>query len=257
MRLDLTVNMLTFQALKNKKITVFGGKQKRPNVHVDDIINAYIFFIKNKKIKFGIFNIGFENLSILQIAKKISKKIKSKIIIKKNYNDARSYNLDSTKLLKTGFKPRKNINDAIYEIKELYFKRMKKKYGDNWEEFLKTGAKRFKTYLEIIYNYKKEDMVGSEKQESEKEVEEAEENEDNEPNAVLYEIMELLAISYMMKEFRRNMLTDEDFEKYATSENKNSKPEEEEILGNDDYDGNLDGISELIKKIAKQLSLLL
>jgi len=123
MRLDLTVNMLTFQALKNKKITVFGGKQKRPNVHVDDIINAYIFFIKNKKIKFGIFNIGFENLSILQIAKKISKKIKSKIIIKKNYNDARSYNLDSTKLLKTGFKPRKNINDAIYEIKELYFKR--------------------------------------------------------------------------------------------------------------------------------------
>ena len=123
MRLDLTVNMLTFQALTNKKITVYGGQQKRPNVHIDDIINGYIFFLKNKKIKFGIFNIGFENLSILQIAKKISKKIKSKIIIKKNHNDARSYNLDSTKLLKTGFKPKKDIDDAIYEIKELYYKR--------------------------------------------------------------------------------------------------------------------------------------
>ena len=76
MRLDLTVNLLTFQALKKKKITVFGGKQKRPNVHIDDIINAYIFFIKNRKIKFGIFNIGFENLSILQIAKKNIKKNK-------------------------------------------------------------------------------------------------------------------------------------------------------------------------------------
>ena len=123
MRLDLTVNLLTFQALKKKKITVFGGKQKRPNVHIDDIIDAYIFFIKNKKIRFGIFNIGFENLSILQIAKKISKKIKSNIVIKKNHNDARSYNLDSTKLLKTGFKPRKNINDAINELKDLYEKK--------------------------------------------------------------------------------------------------------------------------------------
>jgi len=123
MRLDLTVNLLTFQALKKKRITVFGGKQKRPNVHIDDIIDAYIFFIKNKKIRFGIFNIGFENLSILQIAKMISKKIKSNIMIKKNHNDARSYNLDSTKLLKTGFKPKKNINDAINELKNLYYKK--------------------------------------------------------------------------------------------------------------------------------------
>lgn len=122
MRLDLTVNMLTFQALKNKKITVFGGKQKRPNVHIDDIIDAYIFFLKKKNIRFGIFNIGFENLSILEIAKKISKIIKSDIIIKKNHSDARSYNLDSSKLLKAGFKPKKKISDAIHELKDLYNK---------------------------------------------------------------------------------------------------------------------------------------
>lgn len=119
MRLDVVVNMLTFQALKNKKIIIFGGKQKRPNVHIDDLIDAYLFFLK-KNVKSNIFNIGFENLSILEIGKIISKHIKSKIIIKKNSNDPRSYNLDSTKLLKTGYKPKKTIEDAIKELKKNY-----------------------------------------------------------------------------------------------------------------------------------------
>jgi len=125
MRLDVTVNMLTFHALKNKKITVFGGKQKRPNVHIDDLLAAYMFFLK-KNISSNIYNIGFENLSIIDIAKKISRIIKSKIIIKKNSNDARSYNLDSSKLLKTGYKPKKNISDAVLELKELYEKNILK-----------------------------------------------------------------------------------------------------------------------------------
>ncbi len=119
MRLDLTVNMLTFHALKNKKIIVFGGKQKRPNVHIDDLIDAYIFFL-NKNINSNIYNIGFENLSIIEIAKKISKIINSKIIIKKRLYDPRSYNLDSSKLLKTGFRPKKKIDNAIQELSELY-----------------------------------------------------------------------------------------------------------------------------------------
>jgi len=125
MRLDVTVNMLTFHALKNKKITVFGGKQKRPNIHIDDLLDAYIFFL-TKNIKSDIFNIGFDNLSIIDIAKKISKIIKSKIIIKKNSSDARSYNLDSSKLLKTGFRPKKKISDAIIELKDLYNKNILK-----------------------------------------------------------------------------------------------------------------------------------
>ena len=119
MRLDVTVNMLTFQALKNKKMTIFGGNQKRPNVHIDDIIDSYIFFLK-KNIRNEIFNIGFENYSILKIAKMISSEIPSEIKILKKFVDVRSYNLDSSKLLKTGFKPKKGIIDAIREIKELY-----------------------------------------------------------------------------------------------------------------------------------------
>jgi len=119
MRLDLTVNLLTFQALTKKIITVFGGKQKRPNVHIDDIIDAYLFFLK-KKIKFGVFNIGFENLSIGEIAKKIAKETNAKIKYKINTNDPRSYNLDSSKLLRLGFKPKKKILDAIQEFKIAY-----------------------------------------------------------------------------------------------------------------------------------------
>lgn len=125
MRLDVTVNMLTFHALKNKKIIVFGGKQKRPNIHIDDLIDAYMFFLK-KNIDTNIYNIGFENLSIINIAKKISKIIKAKIVVRKNYNDTRSYNLDSSKLLKTGFKPKKNINDAIFELKDLFERKILK-----------------------------------------------------------------------------------------------------------------------------------
>jgi nucleoside-diphosphate-sugar epimerase len=126
MRLDITVNMLTFQALKNKEITVFGGKQKRPNIHIDDLIGIYLFFIKKNNLKHGTFNAGFENLSILDIAKTISKKINAKIKIKKNVSDSRSYNLDSSKLLKTGFKPKKNINLAITELKNMYDKNILK-----------------------------------------------------------------------------------------------------------------------------------
>ena len=74
--------------------------------------------IKNK-IKPGIYNIGFENLSIIDIAKKIKKKINSKIIIKPIL-DIRSYRLDSSKILKTGFRPKFNVDDAIDELLEKF-----------------------------------------------------------------------------------------------------------------------------------------
>tara|TARA_A100001015_G_scaffold315555_1_gene427636 strand:+ start:561 stop:1520 length:960 start_codon:yes stop_codon:yes gene_type:complete len=124
MRLDVTVNMLTYQALKNKKITVFGGSQKRPNIHIDDILDIYLFFLKRKIKEVEIYNVGFENLSILQIAKIISKKIGADIKIVKNTYDKRSYNLDSSKLLSLGFKPKKKIEDAINELKDLYEKKV-------------------------------------------------------------------------------------------------------------------------------------
>ncbi len=117
-RLDVSVNALTISALKNKLITVFGGQQVRPNIHIDDMIKVYDHLLY-KNCATGIYNAGFENYSISKIANSVAKITKAKIKIKKT-RDPRSYRIDSSKLLKTGFKPGKNIFDAIFEIKEKY-----------------------------------------------------------------------------------------------------------------------------------------
>lgn len=115
MRLDLTVNMLTMQALKDKKITVFGGSQIRPNIHIQDMVNVYLHFLYNLNLPSGCYNAGFENLSVLDIAKKIQKKISSEIIISES-NDLRSYHLDSSRLISSGFNAQYKVDNAIDEI---------------------------------------------------------------------------------------------------------------------------------------------
>jgi nucleoside-diphosphate-sugar epimerase len=119
MRLDLSVNMLTMQALRNKRITVFGGNQTRPNIHIADLVNIYLHFIDHGKDNPGIFNAGFENLSILEIANIISNKIPSVIIVTES-NDPRSYRLNSDRLLNTGFQPQFGVSIAIEEIIEVF-----------------------------------------------------------------------------------------------------------------------------------------
>ena len=122
MRLDVSVNLLTFQALKFKKINVFGGNQTRPNIHIKDISNVYKHFLNNKSIESGCYNAGFENISILDIAKKVQEKVDCEIVISDS-NDPRSYRQDSTKLLKTGFIPQYDVSNAIDEIIQKYKKR--------------------------------------------------------------------------------------------------------------------------------------
>ena len=119
MRLDVSVNMLTFQALKNKKITVFGGNQTRPNIHIKDMANIYLHFLKNRDIDSGCFNAGFENMSIIDIANTVKELIPSEVIVSES-NDPRSYRLNSDKLLSTGFKPEFGIKSAMQEIIEAY-----------------------------------------------------------------------------------------------------------------------------------------
>ncbi len=122
MRLDVSVNMFVYQAFKNKKITIFGGKQIRPNIHIEDITSIYLFFLqKNYE---GIFNAGFENLSIDTIAKKAAEKFPNTKLVYTKSNDPRSYRLNSDKLLKMGFKNKKKVNDAIEEL-SYFFERSK------------------------------------------------------------------------------------------------------------------------------------
>jgi nucleoside-diphosphate-sugar epimerase len=115
MRLDVSVNMLTMQALTHGKITVFGGAQVRPNIHIDDITDLYIYMLENPDKTSGVYNAGFENISILDIAKMVQAKINCEIEITPS-NDPRCYRINSGKLLATGFKPSKNVEAAIEEI---------------------------------------------------------------------------------------------------------------------------------------------
>lgn len=118
MRFDVSVNLLTLSALKNGKITVFGGNQIRPNVHIEDITSAYLFFLDNPQHT-GIFNVGFENISIMDIAAMVREVVDVPIEVTPS-NDPRSYRVNSDRILEAGFAPQFKVQDAINEIVVAY-----------------------------------------------------------------------------------------------------------------------------------------
>ncbi|MDA7465999.1 SDR family oxidoreductase [Candidatus Pelagibacter ubique] len=139
MRFDVSVNLLTLQAMKKKQITVFGGNQIRPNIHIQDMIRLYEFFLK-RNIPSGFYNAGFENLKIINIAKMIQKKINVKIKVIKSI-DPRSYRQDSSKLLRLGFKTKYGVNDAIDELIDL---NKRKKIKTNLSNFTVKWMKKLR-----------------------------------------------------------------------------------------------------------------
>jgi nucleoside-diphosphate-sugar epimerase len=125
-RLDLSVNILTNHAVNNKKITVFGGSQKRPNLHVQDMVDLYklLLEVPDEKIAGQTFNAGFQNLSIMEIAQ-IAKRIvqeefpeKGDIpIVTTPTDDIRSYHVNSDKIRRVlGFQPKRAIEDAVRDL---------------------------------------------------------------------------------------------------------------------------------------------
>ena len=113
MRFDVAVNMLVMQAVTRGKVTVFGGDQIRPNIHIDDVCDLYLHMLNTPQLT-GVFNAGFENLSILEIAEMVKAHVDCEIKILDSV-DPRTYRLDSSKLIKTGFVPRKSVSHAIEE----------------------------------------------------------------------------------------------------------------------------------------------
>ena len=143
MRYDLTVNALTYSALTKNVISVFGGNQIRPNINIQDIVNLYLFLLNTNKKNCGIYNAGFENLSVIEIAKKVQKIVPAEIKIIKSKIDPRSYRLDSSKLLNIGFKKMYSVTDAIEELKKNYLKNNLKKnprfFSINWLKKIKVS----------------------------------------------------------------------------------------------------------------------
>ncbi len=125
LRLDLTVNLLTLQALYKGKITVFGGSQYRPNIHIEDMTDLYVKTLTypKEKISGKIYNAGYENYSLLEIANMIKKVIGRKNLQIKIVptNDLRSYRVCSDKIYKElGFKPVHSVEDAITDLVRAY-----------------------------------------------------------------------------------------------------------------------------------------
>lgn len=126
MRFDLTVNILTNHAYHRGVITVFGGDQQRPNIHIDDVCELYLELLSMpaEKIAGEIFNAGFENQTVNELAA-IAKQIveeefpeKAPIKIEKTTtNDPRSYRITSRKITEQlGWAPKRNIEDAVRDL---------------------------------------------------------------------------------------------------------------------------------------------
>ena len=126
MRLDLAVNILTNHAINNDKITVFGGDQLRPNLHINDMCDLYqlLLEVPSEKIAGEIFNVGYENHSIMEIAKMVRKVVMEEFpdkndidIITTPSDDNRSYHINSDKIWHAlGFRTKRTIEDAVRDL---------------------------------------------------------------------------------------------------------------------------------------------
>jgi nucleoside-diphosphate-sugar epimerase len=125
-RMDLSVNILTNHAINNRKITVFGGSQRRPNLHIQDMVDLYklLLTVPDEKISGQIFNAGFQNMSIMEIAE-IAKRVVQELfpdkgeipIVTTPTDDIRSYHVNSDKIQRTlGFKPARTVEDAVRDL---------------------------------------------------------------------------------------------------------------------------------------------
>ena len=120
-RLDVVVNILTNLAFHKREITVFGGKQLRPNIHIADMVDAYVAILRAPKASIAgeIFNAGTENQSVLELAQTVKSVIGADVnLIATPTNDNRSYHISSKKIEeKIGFKPSHSIADAVRDLK--------------------------------------------------------------------------------------------------------------------------------------------
>jgi nucleoside-diphosphate-sugar epimerase len=127
-RLDVVVNILTNLAFNKREISIFGGKQLRPNIHIDDMVRSYILMLEAKKddISGEVFNVGYDNLSIENIATKVKNIVGEDVILKTTpTDDNRSYHISSDKIKKQlDFSPMFGVEDAIRDLKSAFEKKL-------------------------------------------------------------------------------------------------------------------------------------
>jgi len=150
-RFDLSVNILTNHAINKKLITLFGGTQLRPNLHIKDYCDVIEVFLNapSEKIKNQIFNVGYQNMSIREIASNVQKvvgeefsELKDIPINIQKTDDNRSYHINSDKIYNyLGFTPKLSVKDAVTELCS-YFK--EKSFNESLENDIYFNVKRLK-----------------------------------------------------------------------------------------------------------------
>jgi nucleoside-diphosphate-sugar epimerase len=126
MRFDLTVNILTNHAVNQDRITVFGGSQKRPNLHILDMCDLYelLLDLPDAAIAGETFNAGYQNQTVMDIARIVKNEVEAEYCDKTNIpivvtptDDNRSYHINSDKITRhIGFRPKRTIEDAVHDI---------------------------------------------------------------------------------------------------------------------------------------------
>jgi len=126
LRLDLTVNILTNLAVNNRKITIFGGAQKRPNIHIDDIVELYVDLLKTPAslIAGKIFNAAYQNHTVAELGEIVRGVVSREIpelgpiaIETTASNDLRSYHVSSGKIkCELGWAPKRTVEDAVVDL---------------------------------------------------------------------------------------------------------------------------------------------
>ncbi len=124
LRLDLTVNILTNHAVNRGEIKVFGGGQMRPNIHIDDMTDLYCMLLElpDDKIRKKIFNAGYDNHTVMEIAETVKGIIDPRIPIKVTpTDDNRSYHVSSKKIKKElGYEAKRTVADAVRDLKTAF-----------------------------------------------------------------------------------------------------------------------------------------
>jgi nucleoside-diphosphate-sugar epimerase len=126
LRLDLTVNILTNHAVNNRKITVFGGSQKRPNIHIEDMTDLYVDLLKmpDEKIAGKTYNACYEDFTVAELAQMVHRIVSREVphltpitIETAPSNDLRSYHISSRRIREElGWRPKRSVEDAVVDL---------------------------------------------------------------------------------------------------------------------------------------------
>ena len=149
MRFDLAINLFIAQAMNKEKLTIFGGEQWRPFLHVDDAAEAFSFAVENKME--GTYNVVWKNLTISEMAKDVKKLIPAQVALSKDIIDKRDYRVSGKKLERFGFKAKKDIAYAAKEFKSKILEDVENYKQDkysNYKSFFNSKSIQRKVYTQ-------------------------------------------------------------------------------------------------------------